>query len=494
MAVWVKATSRERIKAAAAEIKSVEVADLARETNLRSIPIDKAYRVQGVHAYVDIPESVSLLRSEGQESERAHARFLRFLHIYERIAHLVLGAAGAMKIDFQNQRLHFVVYKPLYETREQIVVALAVASQLTEVIRKANELHAEIPNATISVGIEAGVTLAVNNGTRGDREPLFIGAAANEAAKLTNKRGGIYLGSNARRIMGANYEVADPATRPCVGAQLAECVRTASLATTEEALLAAWKREVSETPLAEFRFHRPGLPLSDLDLDVLAPANTARIELAHVVADVDGYSRFVAECVARKAEGAAIRLLHVVRKELRDVLRDLGGRKIRYVGDAIHGVVAEGDARATDAPATITAAVLTAAAMRDAFGMIQEMLPEGRELGLAIGIESGPVSITRLGVRGSRDRCAAGLAVHASEEMQHQCKGTETGLGEGAIAGASPGIRALFASGTIQSSLTYNKVAAALDSLPDQTRQRFAMVEPAPSVTMPRAHAKGNAT
>ena len=109
---WNKKTSRERIKAAIKESADVEVSDLTRETDLTTLPLNRAYRVQGAHIYVDISNAASLLSSDDSEGERSHKRYLRFLHVYQRVAHTVFRDLEVTKVDFQNQRLHFIVYKP----------------------------------------------------------------------------------------------------------------------------------------------------------------------------------------------------------------------------------------------------------------------------------------------------------------------------------------------------------------------------------------------
>ena len=219
---WSKQLSRERIEAAIATVKSVDVADLVRETDLSNIPLTKAYRVNGVHVYVEIPNALSLLGVGGTEGEKSHKRLLRFLHLYQRVAHVVFVRSDATKVDHQNQRLHFVVHKPYDDERKRIMMAVSVANLLRDVILGANTHHDELPDAKVCIGIESGLTLAVNNGTRGDREPLFIGNAANHAAHLLGSmKEGLFLGDTARKSLGGAWVTTDYATSPLTAAQIA---------------------------------------------------------------------------------------------------------------------------------------------------------------------------------------------------------------------------------------------------------------------------------
>jgi class 3 adenylate cyclase len=229
-------------------------------------------------------------------------------------------------------------------------------------------------------------------------------------------------------------------------------------------LIDKWKKELGETPLKDFQFSRPTPPLKDLDLEELTPANSRHIDCTSVYADIDGFTKYVSERVGDAERGAdAIRALHVLRKELRDVLNDFGGRKVRYIGDCIHCVLAVGE-RETDRAATAAQSILVAGAMRDAFKIAQEELGNIGSLGLAIGVELGPTSLTRLGVKGVRDRVGAGLAVSGAEKEQRRCTGQQTALGSAVHSAAPRGLQKLFEPDRQATSLTYNAAAIMLQA------------------------------
>ena len=118
---------------------------------------------------------------------------------------------------------------------------------------------------------------------------------------------------------------------------------------------------------------------------------------------------------------------------------DFGGRKVRFIGDCIQGLLAEGTRTETDSSETVREAVRVAAGMRSSFELCQENLPNVNSLCIAIGIEFGTTPITRIGIRGDRSvRCSVSRAVTASEELQSTCGGLETALGLLVVFGTAP--------------------------------------------------------
>ncbi len=427
---WNMDQSRSRIRAAINATNSVEVVNLTREIDLAKaqLPLTKAYRVDGVHAYLDIVNADELLESTERESETSHKRFVRYLHILSRVVHAtVLAGTDVFKIDQQNHRLHLLQFKPYDDERKRIASMVSVMRALHTLLAKVDALHGEFSDAKVCVGVESGVALAVTNGTRGDRELLFLGPPANRAAKLLCDRSGIFLGERARMALGDGFE--GRAEDALESAQLDALDELAGLGLDVERMLARWKVELAETPLREVQFIRPSPPLSSLDIVTLTPANSRRFDGVAFMADIDGFTKFVAKRIEdRLGEAEAVQVLHVIRKELRDVLNDEGGRKVRYIGDCLQGAMLEGE-RETDPEKTVAVAMDIAARMRSSFAIIHELLPASKELGLAIGIEYGPLTITRVGVKTNRDRVIAGRALMKAEEVQRECGGRDTGFG-----------------------------------------------------------------
>lgn len=98
------------------------------------------------------------------------------------------------------------------------------------------------------------------------------------------------------------------------------------------------------------------------------------------------------------------------------------------------------------------------------FLLCQEILRGIDSLDLAIGIEHGPIPLTRIGLRGEDSvRCAAGRAVVVSERVQQSMEGGGLKLGPTALQFANPPTRKLFSSATTL--LGYDATADLLGSV-----------------------------
>jgi len=136
----------------------------------------------------------------------------------------------------------------------------------------------------------------------------------------------------------------------------------------------------------------------------------------------------------------------------------------------------------------VSTATLCAGALRSSFELCLEKLEEEGidtgELGLAIGFEFGPVTVTRLGMHGDRVRCSIGRGVLASEEEQTRCAGSETAIGSFAYEAGTQAVRDLLGSKRKVSDLDYNEAVEAMSEKGDETakavkKAAFATVAPA---------------
>jgi class 3 adenylate cyclase len=428
------------------------VSDLTLGREVRSslpanIGLKEARPLEGAHIYIDLANLTDLLRSADAESERVHQRVLRFLHLWMRAAGPIFDKYGAAKVDLQNHRLHLVV--PIQEDAAATVRrAVAIADAMERLVDNANGLHTDLADARVSIGIEYGGALVVQNGTRGDRELLFLGEPANRAAHLIKAgRAGIYLGAEARRVVGLPGDISQPVNR---ATRRAAPLRVAEQEVSDESV-AVWQRQIGATRLADFKFVRPHPPLSTLNLDTVTPGSSRRIEAAVIFADIDGYTAYVSKAL-KESQGRekAAQTLHVLRHVLRGVLREYGGLKVRYIGDCMVGLIAEGP-NLSQAEASVVQAVRVAASLQAAFAQSIQMLKRrgilNRDLGLTVGIDYGPVTLTGIGLRGNRDQCCIGRAVLGAMEAQMACKTGETALGPGAAKASSEAVRALLPNG-----------------------------------------------
>jgi hypothetical protein len=193
-----------------------------------------------------------------------------------------------------------------------------------------------------------------------------------------------------------------------------------------------------------------------------------------VYADLDGFTDYVRERIDDDENAKdVVRVLHVVRSELDAALTsDFGGAKVRFIGDCIHGVLAEGTAQTTDETETMSTATLAAGALRSGFELaIEKLEAEGysaEDLGLAVGFDFGPLALTRLGLKGSMVRCAVGRNVLQSQTEQARCGGTESAIGSKAYKKASEAVRRVFGTGRKRANLDYQTAVDELAKADDK--------------------------
>jgi hypothetical protein len=474
---WKKDKAVTRIAARLAEVKSVEIKDYVRDTNLAALPRNKAYRVDGVHVYVDILNLQDILGATDAEGVTCHRRALRFLNLHFRAVHRVLGAVDAIEVDFHNQRLHAVLAKPYGDEAGRVHRAIAMAQLVIDVLQQTGEEGDEIiPAAKVRVGVDTGVALAVRNGRRGHAEPLFLGEPANHAAKRAGggTRAGIFLTNKARTVIDLAAAASEDATS-LTTVEVADSQSKAKLPITVDQVMKDWRADLAANPIGKFSFSGHTPPFANLDLELLSPANSRRQDAVSIYADIDGFTAFVAAhvCDDDRAKDV-VRVLHVLRSEMDAVLTaDFGGRKVRFVGDCIHGVLAEGTAQTTNEEESVSTGILCMGGLRSSFNLALEKLDADRVdvvgLGLQIGFEFGPLSLTRLGMKGAMVRCAVGRCVIGSEAEQRRCKGTESALGEVAHSSASTAARAMFGSIRKRADLDYDTAVDELAGGQDQT-------------------------
>jgi class 3 adenylate cyclase len=480
MGSWNFDRAKAQIDARIKDVETVEIVDYTRDMSLNLIPKNKAYRMDAVHLYADIVNLSDMLNSTGVEGETRHKRTLRFLNLHYRAVHRILKNAEARRVDLHNQRLHSVISKP-YGTdceKKRVERAVAIAQLIIDVLAETGETDQYIENAKVRVGIDTGKALVVNNGRNGDREPLFLGRPANMAARFASRATaqGIFATAETRAALGlAKLADGEEDTTPLTKAEIEQCQANAKLDINKDQIVREWKEDNKDNPIAAFEFSRHTPPLSSLDITALTPGNSRRMEAVSVYADLDGFTNYVGKRV-EDDEGAkdVVRCLHVLRSEFdRVVHSDFGGRRIRFIGDCVHGLLLEGTAHTTDVEQTISTASLCAGGLRSSFDLAIEILADNDVdvdgLGLAIGFEYGPMTITRLGMQGDRVRCSVSRGVLASEDEQKRCDGCETALGQTAYDKGTDAVRKLFGDKRKKKGLDYDTVAGALTADKDKT-------------------------
>jgi class 3 adenylate cyclase len=424
-----------------------------------------------VHLYADILNVIDMLNVTEVEGEICHRRTLRFLNLHYRAVHRILQRVDAMFVDFHNQRLHSVVAKPYDSESERIQRAVAIGQLVIDVLAQTGE-DADHPAAKVRIGIDTGQALAVNNGRRGHREPLFLGEPANHAAKRASggNATGIFLTNKTRKALSLKA-VDNEDTTPLSAAEIKDCQEKAKLGVTADEIVKEWKEDLEKNPIGAFGFSAHTPPFSTLDIEELSVNNSRRQDAATVYADLDGFTAYVTKNIAKDDTAKhVVRTLHVLRSELDAVLHtDFAGRKVRFIGDCVHGLAVEGTAQTTDENETISNLTLCAGGMRSSFNLaLTKLKDDGTDattLGLAIGFEYGPMNATRLGMKGDLVRCSVSRGVVAAEEEQSRCSGTETAIGLIAYKKASDAVRSVFGESRKRAGLTYD---VAVDELSEK--------------------------
>lgn len=447
---------------------------------LFDLPDNAAVLVDTVQVYVRLLNYDDFRLEHGRETPDSHARGLAVLHTLYGAADRVVEGAGAQRVDYHGARLHAVVIEPRGEASggERVAAALDLAEEMIELARLGGRQFLGDLGAGLRfrVGIDLGPCVAINSGRRDEREPMFVGSAANHAAKLAmGDEEGIFLSDRIRALFGLRRaptlpeERAIPATFSDLSA-LRMAAKDRTRRVTASARFDEWvgdsteRRWVSLSP-ADFTFHHHTPPLRSVDYARLSPSRSIRMPLAAIFADLDRYTAYIDRCMATNRLGEAVRLLHVLRSELNAVVQsDFEGRKVRFIGDCILAILAEGDAREIDMRATIRQAALCAGALRSSFDLCGEIMPEARSLGLAIGFETGYTPVSRIGIRGDRAvRVASSLAIRESEACQRECEGHQTRIGPNAYANADPAVRSLFGASRTADDLIYDDVATGIE-------------------------------
>lgn len=476
---WNEDTAKKRIATRLREVESVVIKDYVKDTNLDCIGTGVAYRVDGVHLYIDIINIKELLETTASDGERAHKRALRFLNNHYRAVRNILVDVDAIQVDFHNQRLHAVFAKPYGDEVARVHKAIATAKLVCDVLAKIGENENDpLPAAKTRVGIDTGKALAVNNGRRSSREPLFLGNPANHAAKRAGYDTtveGIFITNEARIAVGWDKVIND-FTTALTSEQVSKSLEKADLTLTVEKVVKDWETDLANNPIGKFEFTRHTPPYRDLDLELLSPRNSRRQEATSIYADIDNFTRYVAERIDDDDYAVdVVKALHVLRSELNAVLyEDFAGKKVRFIGDCIHGILIEGTSSMTDDAETAKNAMLCAAAMRSSFAVAQNELKatdiDADDLGLAIGLEHGFNAVTRLGVKSEMIRCCISRSVLASEAEQLKCNGRQTSIGVQLEKHAPQAFRDLFGSSRKRSDFDYAAADAALNPKEDHKK------------------------
>lgn len=440
------------------------------EAPIFAVPRNRAILVDGVHVYAQLLDYHDQIQEQGRETEASHKRILQFLHLYYSTTDRVIEEFEAQRVDYHGPRLHAVVVTPTGDERQRVLRAVAFAITLKETIEAAGrDFGGSRLRTRVRIGIDTGRAVAVSSGRGADLDPLFLGSPANHAAKRAEGyRPGIYLSDRARKVLskptvGGAYErsTALAEERQYGGANTAygqtqfgydPSLTRARVQAAARALKSDLDLDALTSPEARFHFHCYEPPLRTIDFAELMPSRSIRMALGSVFADLSGFTAYVDACILTGRIAEMTANLHVIRGELAACARDdFAAKKVRFIGDCLHALIAIGTRMATEPAATVDAAVMLTGGLRSSFDLCRSMLSGLGMMGVAIGAEYGETPISRIGIRGERSvRCASSKAVSASEALQSDLTGRQTALGPVALVNASAAVKTYFGRGSVE--------------------------------------------
>ncbi len=427
---WDYNTSKDRIQRHLDSMGPINIEKLVRDADLETLLSETECReIFGAHVYVNVPNFAQLASEvDGEDYKRS----LQAIHLYQReVTRIVEQTFAGVRIHFQGPKLHALFYRPIDDAE-----ALATKAALLQlVLRKFvtavfNPAFPRVNNLAVAGGADMGSAIGTQDGQRGDRELLFVGAPANYAAKII--RGNEFLVTAALHEH-LPKEVTDAADESTDGNYALALLSDDDLSAFLDTAGIEWDPQDSADALED---DKRLFPLKDIaygdadvaiDFDSLSIRNNKRVNGASVFADVAGFTKYVDEAQTKEEKKAALRVLHAIRKEMAAVVKnDFGAVRVQYQGDRVQGLI---HLPKDDAEAIVEKAVKTAAALQSSMEQtIKSCLPEATDLHLAVGVDYGVTLASKLGMRADRDCICIGVPVERAAEAQEHCDGMETAI------------------------------------------------------------------
>lgn len=423
---WEHDRSLERSQERYEQVSDVEVAKVTRELEFDNISLTEPREVHGAHLYVDIPAFTDIVNRGGDE--KTEQETLRRLHLQAReITKVVETDFDAVKVHFQGPKLHAIVYRPIDGDTEIADTAVLAAAAVRETIAICDDLFGADDPWEAAGGIDLGDSVATRDGVAGDRELLFLGTAANRAAKIISS--GLRLTSEV--VDAVSDDIADHLED--VGDGLYEFDATADeLADLIETRGLWWWADNSRDRLGKAMESCPAGRVKvsgttgSIDLDKLGLANVKKVQAASLFIDVDGFTAYVADAEDGDDLDEAVRAWHVLRSEMRDVaVTDFDAARIQYAGDRMQAIVY---LPVDDAAAVALKAVKIAAGINGSFHHTLPQVVGDAALPVAIGIAHGTTLVSRLGEHGDPDVIAVGAPVEEAVAIQLRLDGDRIGI------------------------------------------------------------------
>lgn len=431
---WSEDRARERIRQHIESIGEIEVRPLAREVDdLETVLSETSCRdILGSHAYASVT-NFAQLSSDSSLDDEGYKLLIQSVHAYEReVSHIAEQIVGGYRVHFQGPKVHVLAYTPVNDDATAALKAAMLLLILNDFVGAVfNAEFSEINDWRIGGGGDVGNVIGTRNGMRGERELLFIGEPANQAAKIMVDRSSLRITARVRNLLPKQLQEC------CTLLKDGNYKISASQATLDELCKThgiAWNREKSAERVRKTRESIPldriayGGANNPIDFSGLSERNNKRVFGASIFADVSGFTKYVRDAGDDEdKQKGALKLFHVIRKESRYVLgSEHDGVQVQFQGDRIQGLL---NVPKDDAAAIAREAVEIAIDLQSSFEQaVKHELPEAKPLSLAIGVDVGTTLATRLGKHGDRDNICLGEAVENAARIEERCDGGMIGI------------------------------------------------------------------
>lgn len=432
---WNYDTSKDRIQKHVDNMGEIEIEKLKREADLNNLLTEIECReIHGAHVYFHVC-NFAKMATETASHEDDYKRLIQALHVYQReVARIVEDddKFDGLRVHFQGARLHALFYRPIDKTERLSVKAFFLLLVLKDFVKSVfNPNFPKLEDFKIAGGSDIGDVTGTRNGSRNDRELLFLGAPANYAAKIINDAGQLRITKELfdalpEKLQGYCDEINDDVYQ----------IQNISQSTLDDLLEEydiPWDREASEKRIKD---DKRDYPLVDIkyssaktliDIDSLGINNNKRVNAASIYGDITGFTAYIDGAETEDKKKEALKVLHAIRREMATVVHtDFNGIRVQFQGDRVQGLChLPENIEADIATEAVDAAVGLQSSMEKT---IKEVLLEASHLNLAVGVDMDITLVTKLGTHAHRDRICLGKGVESAAKLEEKCSGGQIGI------------------------------------------------------------------
>jgi class 3 adenylate cyclase len=432
---WKYEDSKKRIQKHVDNMGEIEIKKLTREADLNNLLSETCCReIYGAHVYFVVC-NFAKMATEDASDEEEYKRLIQAIHIYQRETARIVehdDKFDGLRVHFQGPKLHALFYRPIDNAEKISIKAFflqLVLKDFTEnVFNPSFEFYEDFEFAG---GSDIGDAIGTRNGSKNDRELLFLGAPANYAAKIINKSGQLRLTKELfdalpEKLQDYCLKINDDVYQ----------IKNLSQETLDELLeeyKISWDREASEKRIKD---DKKRFPLKDIeyssakeliDIDSLGITKNKRVLSSSVFGDVSGFTAYIDGAETDEKKREALKVLHTIRKEMATVVKtDFDGIRVQFQGDRVQGLYhLPKDEESKIAEESVDAAVGLQSSMEKT---IKEVLPESSHLKLAVGVDIDITLVSKLGTHAHRDRICIGKAVEDAAKYEEKCSGGQIGI------------------------------------------------------------------